>query len=153
MSFKLKHENCSILSPSLSTPSERLLYYDTPLVFRVSSCGHLVQVFVRELISNCSDALEKLRYVQTKDDAISDSEMPLEIHIAADDVKNTLTIQDTGVGLTRDELISNLGTIARSGSKVKTSRLRPMGNFVNLSYFPGRRFWNKSSRAELLIKA
>ena len=76
-------------------------------------------MFVRELISNCSDALEKLRYVQTQGDAVSDEEMPLEIHIAADDVKKTLTIQDTGIGLTREELISNLGTIARSGSKAR----------------------------------
>ena len=76
------------------------------------------KVFVRELISNSSDALEKLRYMQTQGETVCDAELPLEIHIAADDAKKTLTIQDTGVGLTREELISNLGTIARSGSKV-----------------------------------
>ena len=83
----------------------------------------ITQVFIREVISNCSDALEKLRYVQTQGESVCDAELPLEIDIAADDVAKTLTIQDTGIGLTRDELITNLGTIARSGSKVKYGRI------------------------------
>lgn len=75
------------------------------------------EVFIRELISNASDALEKLRYIQvTKQEAITD-DLSLEIHIATDEEKKTLTIQDTGVGMTKEEIIENLGTIARSGSK------------------------------------
>ncbi|KAG0209949.1 TNF receptor-associated protein 1, mitochondrial [Mortierella sp. GBA30] len=74
------------------------------------------EVFVRELISNASDALEKLRHSQLTDSCL-DSGKPLEIHISVDEKKNTFTIQDFGVGMTEEEAISNLGTIARSGSK------------------------------------
>lgn len=83
-----------------------------------------IKVFIRELISNASDALEKLRYIRLSDtanDASSDGEQ-LEIHIGTDKQNRILTIQDTGVGMTREELASNLGTIARSGSKVRQRR-------------------------------
>ncbi|KAM3916303.1 heat shock protein 75 kDa, mitochondrial [Leptodactylus fuscus] len=72
------------------------------------------EVFIRELISNASDALEKLRH-KLLSQGIGLPEM--EIHLHTDSEKGTLTIQDTGVGMTQEELISNLGTIARSGSK------------------------------------
>jgi len=76
------------------------------------------EVFLRELISNASDALEKLRHVQvTNEHATIDSDMPLEIQIETNEVDSTLTISDTGIGLTKDEMVTNLGTIARSGSK------------------------------------
>lgn len=76
------------------------------------------EVFLRELVSNASDSLEKLRHLQaTNQVASDDSATPLEIRIDLDEVTSTITIADTGVGMTRDELISNLGTIARSGSK------------------------------------
>ncbi|KAF9987913.1 TNF receptor-associated protein 1, mitochondrial, partial [Modicella reniformis] len=74
------------------------------------------EVFVRELVSNASDALEKLRHSQLTDTTL-DSGKPLEIHITVDEAKNTFTIQDYGIGMTEEEAISNLGTIARSGSK------------------------------------
>lgn len=76
------------------------------------------EVFLRELISNASDSLEKLRYLQTTGNspALSD-DSPLEINIDIDGEKKTITISDNGIGMTKDELISNLGTIARSGSK------------------------------------
>jgi hypothetical protein len=74
------------------------------------------EVFLRELVSNASDALEKTRYVQTKE-GILNPDVPFEIRIFADEEGKTLTIQDTGIGMTQSELISNLGTIARSGSK------------------------------------
>jgi len=74
------------------------------------------EVFLRELISNASDALEKLRHWHLQQQ--SDGEMaPLEIHIGTDESKKTLIIQDTGIGMSKDELIENLGTIARSGTK------------------------------------
>jgi len=76
------------------------------------------EVFLRELVSNASDALEKLRHIQTSGKAVTiDPELPLEILITADEEKGILTIADTGIGMTSDELVSNLGTIARSGSK------------------------------------
>jgi TNF receptor-associated protein 1 len=76
------------------------------------------EVFLRELVSNASDSLEKLRYLQTTGNppALSD-DSPLEINIDIDAEKKTITISDNGIGMTKDELISNLGTIARSGSK------------------------------------
>jgi HSP90 family molecular chaperone len=75
------------------------------------------EIFVRELVSNASDALEKLRYIQLTDKDIFDDNLPLEISISTDDVANTITIKDFGVGMTRQELIESLGTIAHSGSK------------------------------------
>lgn len=74
------------------------------------------EVFIRELISNASDALEKLRYHQVSATTIRDPELPLEIHIGLDEEKKTFTIQDTGLGMTKEEIIQNLGTIAKSGS-------------------------------------
>ncbi|KAF7993535.1 hypothetical protein HCN44_010130 [Aphidius gifuensis] len=84
------------------------------------------EVFVRELISNASDALEKLRYLRlSKNLSIEEGgDRGLEIHIATDKQNRTLTIQDTGIGMTQDELISNLGTIARSGSKAFLEKLK-----------------------------
>uniref|UniRef100_A0A3Q1MT00 TNF receptor associated protein 1 n=1 Tax=Bos taurus TaxID=9913 RepID=A0A3Q1MT00_BOVIN len=72
------------------------------------------EVFIRELISNASDALEKLRHkLVSEGQALPD----MEIHLQTDADRGTITIQDTGVGMSREELVSNLGTIARSGSK------------------------------------
>jgi molecular chaperone HtpG len=74
------------------------------------------EIFVRELVSNASDALEKLRHTSlTEKDVFGDQ--PLEINVTTDDKAKTLTIQDHGIGMTRAELIENLGTIAHSGSK------------------------------------
>lgn len=78
------------------------------------------EVFIRELVSNSSDALEKYRYSQVKGDTREDASgaaSSLSIQIFADPEKNTLTIVDNGIGMSKEELISNLGTIARSGSK------------------------------------
>ncbi len=74
------------------------------------------EVFLRELISNASDALEKGRFYKTKDELV-DPEVPFEVRIFTDENAKTITIQDTGVGMTGEELVSLLGTIARSGSK------------------------------------
>ena len=98
------------------------------------------EVFLRELVSNASDALEKLRHVQQiggsspqepqEADATGststltvDPDVPLEIRIETDELNGTLTITDTGIGLTKDEMVENLGTIARSGSKAFLSEL------------------------------
>jgi TNF receptor-associated protein 1 len=75
------------------------------------------EIFVRELVSNASDALEKLRHLQLTEKDILDDKLELEITVTTDDKAKTITIQDFGVGMTRDELVENLGTIAHSGSK------------------------------------
>lgn len=85
------------------------------------------EVFVRELISNASDALEKFRYTaltNTEESQLAAKDRPLEIRITTDKPQMQLTIQDTGIGMTREELISNLGTIARSGSKSFLEQLK-----------------------------
>jgi TNF receptor-associated protein 1 len=74
------------------------------------------EVFVRELISNASDALEKVRHLQVTGKEITDKEDELEIDIYADEATNTLVIQDAGVGMSKEELIQNLGRIGHSGS-------------------------------------
>ena len=75
------------------------------------------EIFLRELVSNASDALDKLRFEVSRSTVVADPDLPLEIRITADKDAKKLIIEDTGVGMTRDELIDNIGTIAKSGSE------------------------------------
>jgi len=75
------------------------------------------EIFVRELVSNASDALEKLRHTQITEKEIFDDKAELAINVTTDDKAKTLTIEDFGIGMSRAELVENLGTIAHSGSK------------------------------------
>jgi len=75
------------------------------------------EVFLRELLSNASDALNRLRFEMVTNHNVLDSAAELNIHISVDKDSRTLTIQDTGIGMTRDEVIENLGTIAQSGAR------------------------------------
>ncbi len=85
------------------------------------------EIFIRELISNASDALEKLRQLQLTEKNIFEDELEHEIKVTTDDSANTLTIQDFGLGMDKDELIENLGTIAHSGSKAFLEAIKADG--------------------------
>ncbi|MDR0535144.1 MAG: molecular chaperone HtpG [Puniceicoccales bacterium] len=90
-------------------------------------------IFIRELVSNASDALEKFRHIRLTErealasSAADDSGEPLEISITTDEAAGTITIADNGVGLTREELVGNIGTIAHSGTKAFLAALREQG--------------------------
>lgn len=73
-------------------------------------------VFLRELISNSADACDRLRYEAIKNPKLKTSDTPFEIHIKIDRENQTLTLSDNGIGMDKDDLVQNLGTIARSGT-------------------------------------
>ncbi len=75
------------------------------------------EIFLRELISNASDAADKLRFEATTDDALFEGDSDLHVYIDIDKEARTITIRDNGIGMNRDEVIENIGTIARSGTK------------------------------------
>ena len=81
------------------------------------------EIFLRELISNSSDALDKLRHLTLVDEAYKALPFDPHIDLELDEGKKTLTVSDTGIGMNEEELISNLGTIARSGTKNFLSQL------------------------------
>ncbi|MDR2503126.1 MAG: ATP-binding protein, partial [Deltaproteobacteria bacterium] len=75
------------------------------------------EIFLRELLSNASDALDKLRFLRSKGENIREADLPLEIRLSVDKIAGILQIADTGLGMSEEELIDHLGTIARSGSE------------------------------------
>lgn len=81
------------------------------------------EIFLRELISNASDACDKLRFEAINDDKLFENDPELKVQILHDAAARTITIRDNGIGLSRDEAISHLGTIAKSGTKEFFSRL------------------------------
>ena len=84
-------------------------------------------IFLRELVSNASDALEKLRYTQLTEKAVFEPERELAVEVSTDEAAGTLTIADSGIGMTREELVENLGTIAHSGTKAFLQKLKENG--------------------------
>jgi len=82
----------------------------------VNSLYQNKDVFLRELISNASDALDKIRFLAIQKPEMLSDKQDLEIRISYDEEARTLTVSDTGIGMTKDDLVANLGTVARSGT-------------------------------------
>lgn len=75
------------------------------------------EIFLRELISNASDAIDKLRFEALTDDALYEGNSDLKIRVEYDAAAHTITVSDNGIGMTRNEVVDNIGTIAKSGTK------------------------------------
>lgn len=86
------------------------------------------EIFVRELVSNASDALEKLQLAKLRNEEIHEPDKELEVTISTDETARTITISDSGIGMTREELVENLGTIAHSGTKSFLAKLGETGD-------------------------
>lgn len=91
------------------------------------------EIFLRELISNASDAIDKLRFETQTDVAVLGNDTEFQIEIQVDKEKNTLTITDNGIGMTYDEVLENIGTIAKSGTAAFTKALEQSKNEKSLS--------------------
>src|SRR5690242_15318217 len=81
------------------------------------------EIFLRELISNASDACDKLRFEALHNSGLFENDSELKIRVAYDKAAKTLTISDNGIGMSRDEVVANLGTIAKSGTREFFSQL------------------------------
>ena len=81
------------------------------------------EIFLRELISNASDACDKLRFEAVQNPALLEQDPDLSVHISVDKTNRTITLKDNGIGMSREEVINNIGTIAKSGTKEFLSRL------------------------------
>ena len=88
-------------------------------------------IFLREIVSNASDALDKLKYLTVSDDKYKSLTFSPRIDITFNEDKNILTIQDCGIGMDEDDLNNNLGTIARSGTKAFIDHLSESGSSSN----------------------
>lgn len=85
------------------------------------------EIFLRELISNASDALTRMDFELLTNREVLDPDLPLTIRITADPEANTLTIEDSGIGMTADEMVENLGTIAHSGARAFFDAVKESG--------------------------
>lgn len=89
-------------------------------------------IFLRELISNASDACDKLKYWRLTNPQLSENAAELKIIITPDDKENTLTVSDNGIGMNKDDLINHIGTIAKSGTADFVSNAKDNGSVIDL---------------------
>ena len=93
------------------------------------------EIFMRELISNASDALDKLRFEALADNALYENDSELKIQVSFDKTARTVTISDNGVGMSRLEIVDHLGTIAKSGTRRANRPQSTISN--NLNFMEG----------------
>ena len=115
------------------------------------------EIFIRELISNASDAIDKLYFKSLTDDSVGLSKSDFKIEISTDKENRTITIEDNGIGMTAEELESNLGTIAKSGSlNFKTENEDAKDNDIEVIGQFGVGFYSSfmvASKVEVVSKA
>nr|3PEH_A Chain A, Endoplasmin homolog [Plasmodium falciparum 3D7]3PEH_B Chain B, Endoplasmin homolog [Plasmodium falciparum 3D7]3PEJ_A Chain A, Endoplasmin homolog [Plasmodium falciparum 3D7]3PEJ_B Chain B, Endoplasmin homolog [Plasmodium falciparum 3D7] len=126
-------ENLYFQGPTESMESHQYQTEVTRLMdIIVNSLYTQKEVFLRELISNAADALEKIRFLSLSDESVLGEEKKLEIRISANKEKNILSITDTGIGMTKVDLINNLGTIAKSGTSNFLEAISKSGGDMSL---------------------
>lgn len=116
-------------TPETPTPETREFRAETRqlLDIVIHSLYSNKEIFLRELVSNASDALDRLRFEALTDEKLLSSDETLEIRLIPDVEKRTLTIADNGVGMSREEVIENLGTIAKSGTREMVRKMTESG--------------------------
>lgn len=105
----------------MSAPAKENLQFQTEvnqlLHLMIHSLYSNKEIFLRELISNAADACDKLRFEAIGNDSLYENDSDLRVEVEFDSTAHTITIRDNGIGMNRDEVVSNIGTIARSGTK------------------------------------